>query len=260
VADAFADAKLEWVGSASLVENFPDLTLTPEQRAVTERLDDPRLRELLKDMCLERGLRHDVFVRGARRVNPAARDAALQDVWLALNVSPDERPSEADVPAGRAALNRTFYGPIAEALATGPRRVGDLLALPNLEGRRDNPAELVGILIGLDLAEPTARPGVEPSPEALRFNRVTLAKLSRTENLGSQIAAASHALGTGAPCTLFDLYVAERVQAGDDEAHIDDWVHDVGGNLGSEGRVNLREVFTRALHVRLPILRAQGVW
>ena len=59
----------------------------------------------------------------------------------------------------------------------GPRRVGDLLAVPDLEGRRDNPAELIGILVGLDLAEPAARPGAEPTPQALRFNRVTLANL-----------------------------------------------------------------------------------
>ena len=80
VAAALADAKLEWVASANLMENFPDLTLTPEQRAVTQRFDDPLLRELIKDMCLERSLRHDVFVRGARRMNPAMRDAALMDV------------------------------------------------------------------------------------------------------------------------------------------------------------------------------------
>ena len=114
-------------------------------------------------MCLDRSLRHDVFVRGARRMNPAARDAALMDVWLALNISPEEMPYEADMPAGRAALNRSFYGPITEAMAAGPRRVGDLLALPDLEGRRDNPAELIGILVGLDLAEPAARPGAEPT-------------------------------------------------------------------------------------------------
>ena len=81
-----SDAKLEWVGSASLIENFPELTLTPEQRALTQRFDDPLLRELVKDMCLDRSLRHDVFVRGARRMNPAARDAALMDVRLALNI------------------------------------------------------------------------------------------------------------------------------------------------------------------------------
>ncbi len=260
VAGALAAAKLDWVGSVSLIENFPELTLSAEQRAVVQRFDDPLLRELVKDMCLERSLRHDVYVRGARRMNPAARDAALMDVWLALNIAPEEMPYEADMPAGRAALNRSFYGPITEAMAAGPRRVGDLLALADLEGKRDNPAELIGILVGLDLAEPVARPGAAPAQQALRFNRVTSANLSRTENLGRPIAAASHALGTGAPCTLFDLYVLERLQAGEGETRIEDWVRDLGVNLDAEGRGKLREVFAKALRVRLPILRTQGVY
>jgi hypothetical protein len=195
-------AKLEWVGSASLIENFPDLTLTPEQRAIAQRFDDPLLRELVKDMCLDRSLRNDVFVRGARRMNPAARDAALMDVRLALNIAPGEMPFEADMPAGRAGLSRTFYGPITEAMALRPRRVGDLLALPDLDGKRDNPAELIGILVGLDVAEPAARPGAAPGAQALRFNRVTTDTLGRTENFGRPLAAASYALGTGAPATL----------------------------------------------------------
>jgi SAM-dependent methyltransferase len=256
---SFAEAKLDWVGSASLIENFPELTLTAEQREVTQRFDDPMLRELVKDMCLDRSLRHDVYVRGARRMSPAARDAALMDVRLSLNISPDEMPYEADMPAGRAALNRAFYGPITEALAAGSQRVGDLLALPDIDGRRDNPAELIGILVGLDLAEPAARPGAQPTAQALRFNRATSAKLSRTENLGRPIAAASYALGTGAPCTLFDLYVIDRLQAGESEDRKEEWVRDIGVNLDDEGRDKLRQVVDKALRVRMPILRAQGV-
>ena len=49
-------------------------------------------------------------------------------------------------------------------MADGPRRVGDLLELPEVEGKRDNPAELVGMLVGVGLAEPALRPGVEPAP------------------------------------------------------------------------------------------------
>jgi len=260
VAAALADAKLEWVGSGNLIENFPELTLTDEQRELWQRFEEPLLRELVKDMCLDRSLRHDVFVRGARRVGPAERNAALMDVRLALNITPSEMPFEADMPAGRAALNRSFYGPITEGMANGPRRVGDLLALPNLEGKRNNPAELIGMLIGLEMAEPAARPGAEPAPQALRFNRVASARLSRTENLGRPIAAASYALGTGAPCTLFDLYVAERAMAGQGETNIGEWVDDLGATLDEQGRGNLREVFVRALNVRLPILRAQGVF
>ena len=52
----------------------------------------------------------------------------------------------------------------------------------------------------------------------------------------------------------------ERMQAGDSEARIDDWVRDIGVGLDDEGRGRLREVFAKALRVRLPILRAQGVY
>jgi SAM-dependent methyltransferase len=260
VAGALAEAKLDWVGSASLIENFPELTLTAEQREVAQRFDDPLLRELIKDMCLDRSLRHDLFVRGARRIGLEARDAALMDVRLVLSIAPEEMPFEADMPAGRAALNRAFYGPITEAMAAGPRRVGDLLELPNLEGRRDNPAELIGILAGLDIAEPVIRPGAEPTPQARRFNSIASANLGQTENLGRPVAAASHVLGTGAPCTLFDLYVMDRLQAGETEAQKEDWVREVGGRLDEEGRGRLRQVFDTALRVRMPILRAQGVF
>lgn len=84
--------------------------------------------------------------------------------------------------------------------------------------------------------------------------------LSRTENLGRPVAAASYALGTGAPCTLFDLYVIDRLQAGEREDRKEDWVRDLGSNLDDEERDKLRQVLDKALHVRMPILRAQGVF
>jgi SAM-dependent methyltransferase len=260
VAAALAEAKLEWAGSVNLVENFPALTLTDEQRAVTQRFDDPLLRELMKDTCLDRSLRHDVFVRGARRMSPQMRDATLMELSLALNISPEDMPFEADMPAGRASLSRGFYGPITQALADRPRRVGDLLAQPLLEGKRDNPAELVGILVGLDLAEPALRSGAAPTAQALRFNRIITASLVRTENLGRPIAAASHALGAGAPCTLFDLFVLDRVQQGEGEEKVDEWLRHLGANLDAEGLGKLRDLLGRCLRVRLPILHAAGVF
>ncbi|HET7881339.1 MAG TPA: class I SAM-dependent methyltransferase [Acetobacteraceae bacterium] len=260
VAGALADAKLEWVGAVNLIENFPELTLTPEQRAVMQRLDDPLLRELVKDTCLERALRHDVYVRGARRVGPAARDAALLDVHLALSVRPEDVPYEADVPAGRAALNRNFYGPIAEAMAQGPRRVGDLLAIPDLEGRRDNPAELIGMMVGLRLAEVAIRPGAAPSPQALRLNQVTLANMAGSKAFSNPSAAASHALGAGVACTLFDLFVIDRLVSGEDEMQMDNWVRTLGGNLDDEARGKLREALAHSRQVLVPILQAQGVF
>jgi SAM-dependent methyltransferase len=259
VVNAMTGAKLEWVASANLAENFPELTFSPEQRAIARRINDPVLRELIKDMCLNRSLRHDVFVRGARRISPAMRDAALRDVWLSSSIAPSELPAEVEMPVGNAELSPGFYRPIANALASGPRQVGDLLSLPDLEGKRDNAAELIGVMVGLHMAEAALRPGAGPIAHASRFNRLITSELSRTENPGKGLAAASHLLGGGAPCSLFDLYVLERVQAGEGEANLDDWVRQIGGNMEGEERARLRDVLTRCLQVRVPVMLAQGV-
>lgn len=226
---------------------------------MVQRFDDPLLRELVKDMCMNRTLRHDVFVRGARHISPAMRDAALLNVWLSLNIAPDEMPLDVETPAGQAELNSAFYQPIARAMADGPRRVGDLLSLPDLEGKRDNPAELVGMMVGVSLAEAALRPGTEPSPEALRLNQVVLAELSRVENPGQQFAAASHVLGMGAPCSMFDLFVLQRVMEGEGEERVDDWTMRIAPGTDEENRGKLREVLSRCLRVRVPVMRAQGI-
>ena len=256
VAAALAGAKLEFVSSAILQENFPDLTLTDVQRELVRRYDDPLVRELIKDHCMERQLRHDVYVRGARRTGNQARDAMLLDVHLSLNIRPDDMPVKTDMPAGEAELSEGFYRPIARAMERGPRRVGDLLALPELQGRRDNPAELIGILVGLGLAEPALRPDAEPGPEALRFTRLATRRSAQSEPLGRAMGVASRRLGTGMHVTLCDLLVMDRVLEGD--ADIEALMRDFGPQADEPDR--LRKALEHSLEVTMPIMRAAGVF
>lgn len=256
VAAALADAKLEWVASGSLAENFPDLTLTPEQRAVSAKFDDPMIRELIKDVCLERMLRHDIFVRGARRISGAVRDRELRQMHLGLNVPPADMPLEVEMAAGRAQLNSKFYRPIVDALTKGPRRVGDLLDLPSVEGKRDNPAELVGILVGMDISEPVLRPDADAHPATLRFNRVTVQRLLGAEPLGRPIAAASHRVGMAVPSTLLDLTVLDRTLDGQGDPETL-----VGLMLPmTTDEAKLRDIIGSSIATRLPILHASGVF
>lgn len=257
LADALGAAKLDWVASANLPENFPELVLTEAQRAEYQRFEDPLARELVKDLCLERTLRHDVFVRGPRRIAATARDAALRDVWLALGIPAADMPFEIDMPAGRAELARGFYGPIIEALAAGPRRVADLLELPGLEGRRSNPAELIGILVGLGFAEPVLRPGGGVGPAAQRFNRFCARQLLGARNLGRSLAVASEALGAGMTGSPIDILVADRVREGEGEASLEDWLRRVDPAPEAAGRV--REALRTSLDKRMPLYRATGV-
>jgi hypothetical protein len=165
-------------------------------------------------------------------------------------------PEEAEMPAGRGELNPAFYKPIVRALRDGPRRVGDLLDLPEVEGRRDNPAELIGVLVGLEIAEPALRPGAEPGSAAIRFNRLAARRLSMTEPLGRGLGIASHRLGTGLFTSLGDLVVMERLMAGD--TGLDEIMGALRDRTSQPER--LREVVEHSLSVRMPLLRAAGVF
>jgi hypothetical protein len=258
VAQALAGAKLEWVGVSNLIENFPELTLTEAQRALVNRFDDPLVRELIVDHCIERRLRHDVFVRGARRISSQQRDAALKELSIGLHVDPKDVPLEADMPAGKAQLNPNFYQPIARALVDGPRRVGDLLQLPQIVGKRENPAELVGILVGSELADVAARPDAPPSESALWFNRVSARRLVHVESVQRPVGAASVRMGTAVPAALLDMIVLDRTLDG--EGGIDELVRFLGGVINITDETKLRSVLVKCIDERLPRLRTAGVW
>ncbi|MEA2787810.1 MAG: hypothetical protein QOG73_216 [Acetobacteraceae bacterium] len=256
VAAALSEAKLDWVGSSQLTENFPGLTLSDAQRAISDRFEDPLMRELVKDLCMDRSLRHDVFVRGARRIDNTTRDEALMNVVIGMNIHSDELPLEVEVPAGQAQFNAAFYQPIVQAAGRGAARVGDLLTLPQIEGRRDNPAELLGMLVGVNLAYPVLRPGADPQPAAQHFNRVAARRLARSESLHRVVGLASHRLGAGVQGTLLDLLVLDRLESGQmDVDGLLQWISPVPEDAG-----RVRDALHLSLQRRMPILRNAGVY
>ncbi|MGH7063672.1 MAG: class I SAM-dependent methyltransferase [Stellaceae bacterium] len=255
VVAAFAEAKLDWVASAKLLENFSALMLSEEVRTVSARFDDPLLRELIKDMCLTRGLRRDVFIRGARRLPPRERDAKLGEVVLGLAYPAARFTWDFEVPFGRAALERDFFGPIVDALAQGPRPVRELLALPELP-RRDNPGELVGMLVGTDQALPLLAPPGEPDARIRHFNAAAAGHFVRPENLNGGIALAASG-GAPVPCTMLDVFVAARL----DEAQSPDpaaWAASLGAGHPEDEQQRLRAHIDRLIAEHAPLWRQLG--
>ena len=259
VAEAMSGAKLDWVAACSMLENFPELVMTEPQRAVLAEFDDPVMRELVKDICLERTLRHDVFVRGVRRLDTAGRNAALGEVGVALLVPAAEFEYEINMPVGTASFERRFYEPIVRELDAGPRRIGDMLALPGLEGRRDNPAELVGVLIGTGQATDAAAIGASQDAGALRLNRAVAHHMVRPAHITRGLALASTVLGSGMPATGLDIFMWDRMRQGEGEAHLDAWVAWLGFGADAENQEKLRGAFRRGLEFRVPIWRQIGL-
>jgi hypothetical protein len=175
-------------------------------------------------MCLPRPLRHDIFVRGVQRISMPVRDAALGDLVMALTTPVDGLAFDVEVASGTASLSPDYYGPILSALAGGPKSVRELLALPVAAQKSSDPRELVGILVGIGHALPMLRPGLGPDTVAQRFNRIASRWVGLPEHYNKSFALASVAVGGGFPATVLDLFVNDRLQAGEDAGNADQWV------------------------------------
>lgn len=206
---AMAAAKLDFVGAGGLVENFPALTLTPDQRAAAARLPPGPDRELAVDLCLPRSFRLDVFARGRRAADGAA---ALRALRLCLLAAPGTLPVRVETPLGEAALPPAVADPVLAALAEGPRGVGELLALPGVSGA--TPGELVAVLVGGGLAAPLWRDPPGDVAAAWRFNRAA-ARRHGAEALtgGASLGLAVPALGGALACGTTELMAAALLRA-----------------------------------------------
>ena len=210
VARDMAEAKLAFVGSATLLENFPDLCLTPDQRKLLDPIGVAPVRETFKDYFLARAFRRDVFVRGARKLSVPRKEELLRAVRLALAVDRDAVRHTLDVPAGEAKLEERLYGPVFDALAEGNRTIGELLSL-SAAGGSASAVELAGMLVGSGqaLTVPARRPDVA---SALAFNRVAAAEAARDAKANAPLAAA--AAQSGIHVGLFELLALRGLLAG----------------------------------------------
>ena len=119
VARELAAAKLSYVASASLLENFDALSLPPKAREVVAGATDPVFRELLKDFAINQQFRRDIFVKGARQMTPVEKQRVLLDTPFAALKAPSTMTFTFKTPLGEAAGQPEIYTPIAEALSAG---------------------------------------------------------------------------------------------------------------------------------------------
>lgn len=251
VAAAMAQAKLDWVASANPLENFPELMLTAEQRAVMDRHKDPIMRELIKDMCLPRQLRHDVFVRGARRLSNDQRDAAIAQLTVVPVVSPEELQTKIRVPAGMAEMGDPLKTMMATAMR-GPAKIGDLLALHD---GRSNPAELVSVLVGSHQCQIAMRQDGAQCDAADRLNRVLGTRVRSIAEARTASGLASSRLGTGLTAAPLVQFIAARLLSGEREDNAEAWIASLSADVVPEKHDTVRSVVRAAIEQRVPILR-----
>ncbi len=252
-----APAKLEFVGSASLFENSPDYVFTDEQRVIHDAMPEGAAREFLKDVCLQRPFRRDVFIRGRRGCDPVV---ALDRIGVgACRTLVDEAP-KLGVPVGSAELPLELWLPIAAALREAPQSLGRLRTLT--PDRHPNAAELATVLVGAGLVVPVLREA-GPSETTRRFNSVVAQNYATEGRRGGQFALASPAIAGGLPCAWLELALAIQPEtaAATPETPADAAVltHRLLPGIEGEEAAKMTEVVADILRQRLPIWRQLGV-
>ncbi len=133
--------------------------------------------------------------------------------------------------------------------------VADLLSLPELQGRRDNPAELVGMLLGTGQAIVVARAGAAPEWTAQRFNHTLARSLLRSGRSDAGVAMASFRLGAGLACLPVELLALDMLT---EQGEGDPTAWAAGAGMAADTAAQFRPVSETLLDRRLPVWRLAG--
>ena len=248
-----AAAKLNHVGSAALHENVPDMLFEPPQRETYDAMPEGAPREFIKDLCLQRPFRRDVFVRGLRRTDPVP---ALDRLVLAACRHLGEEGPKLGVPVGVAEMGAGIWEPIAAALNEGPQSLGRLRRLP--VDRAPNPAELLVLLAGSGFVLPALRePGTTEATQ--RFNRVIAETYAAQGRHGGQYAMASPVAAAGLPSSWMELAVAVQPESALPSPDIAAITARILPDLTEEGAAGARNIVGEILRDRPAIWRRFGI-
>jgi len=117
MAEWLAPAKVSFACSAAYFDHIDALSLSAEQQTFLNGLQDPVLKQSVRDFMTNAGFRKDFWVKGPRQMAPFARSEAIRDLRVVLTVPRADVPEKVKTATGEAQLTPAIYGPILEVLA-----------------------------------------------------------------------------------------------------------------------------------------------
>jgi len=205
VADAMAEAKLSFCGSATLAENYPELATTDAGIALVRAQPTPRLQQLVLDFLVNQRFRRDLFVRGhARLGNTGVLRHLRQSCFLAPRPLADLVP-KAKVPRGEIGFEPASFPVIRDLFAEGSLAMADVVARIGAKAKGAGDIErTLQMMAGCGYLAPAAKPFAAPAmPETLArcrivspINRVFLSQAASTV---TRRYLASEVLGNAVP-------------------------------------------------------------
>jgi SAM-dependent methyltransferase len=143
----FAEAKLTYVGSASLIENQIDLCVPKGLQEIVRNAPDAGMRELLKDYVVNKQFRRDIYIKGPQQLSQRDQrqrfaEIAFANVWTNKNF-----PEKFQLPIGEIAPKKETYTTLLSAIIGKVCSGGELLALGDKAGLREPDTMLLLLLL-----------------------------------------------------------------------------------------------------------------
>lgn len=214
VATELADAKLSYVGPAALIEQLDAVNLTPDQKTLMGEVQDPLLRETLRDYLTGQQFRRDVFVRGVAPLTVTQARTNWANRRFILAVPREKATLTIKGALGEATLHEAVYNPVLDALQGGPKTVQELLANKDVAelglGRLH---EALYILVGVGHAL-LALPGSGDTKRAKSTKPFNNAVINRARDSADLAYLASPLTGGGVAVGRINLLFLLAIQNG----------------------------------------------
>jgi SAM-dependent methyltransferase len=218
VADTLDEAKLGFVGSATLIENIDAISQPPGALKMLQGVSNPRLRETLRDLSAARSFRRDLYRRGVERLPAGEHRDALDAIVLVGTGRAVEGEIKVPTGTGQFGLHPDLLAQIRGRLEQGPMPFEELRRLPALAVQPLPEAlQALAFLMSAGLAHPV--PSATPSAAAIAASKALNAAIGGQNARGWAMSTlAAPAIGTGLRVDVPEtMTLAERL-AGQDGA------------------------------------------
>ena len=126
------DSKLTFAASAHFLDHWDLLNLSEAQQGLLAKIDHWILRETVRDYCMNRQFRRDIWVKGPRSLAPLQQGEILKEMRFALTTPPSAITLKVQGAQVEANLTSELYVPIIEVLALNdfaPKTLGEIMGL-----------------------------------------------------------------------------------------------------------------------------------
>lgn len=127
ICEKLQSAKLEYALSAHATDLMDSLNLTGEQQEYLAQFRGTPLYETCRDLIVNRQFRTDYFVKGARRLGPAAQQREYDNLSVVLVKAMEDFEYSIDSRLGKAELRKDVYEPVLKVLSDHkPHTIGEI--------------------------------------------------------------------------------------------------------------------------------------